>query len=160
MSLVYCIIGGRGGSGPDRERKPERDCLGISVISGIPPLRFGEWSVWCRHVLGRICGSWYIELSGPGGKAAPFENGNWGETVWKFQLSQGPRPLRFGAWSVWCGDLIGRVCVPDILHYWGAEAKRPRSRTATGTRLSGDFSYFRDPAPLGLGRGPFPVGIY
>ena len=48
---------------------------------------------------------------------------------------------------------------PGILNYRGPEEKRPLSRTETGARLSGNSSYLRDPVPLGLGRGPFGVGI-
>ena len=35
--MVYCIVAGQGGSGPDRERKLERDCLEIPALPGRPP---------------------------------------------------------------------------------------------------------------------------
>ena len=54
--------------------------------------RFGLWSVWCRHLLGRACVSMYIELFGGGGKSAPAENGTWNAIFWKFQLFHGPTP--------------------------------------------------------------------
>ena len=94
---------------------------------------------------------WYIALLGGGGKAAPVENGNWNSIVWQFQLFQGPRPLRFGSWSVWRMHLLGRACVSWYIEIFGADAKRTRSSTETGNRLSGNFSYSMGPAPIRFG---------
>ena len=68
----YIELFGAGESGPDRERTPELNCLEIPVISGTPPLSFGSWSVWCRHLLGRACVSWYIALLGGRGGNRPL----------------------------------------------------------------------------------------
>ena len=202
-------------SRPDRERKLERDCLEISAPSGAPPLRFGSRSAWCRHLLGRVCVSWYIALFGVGGKAdpvengnwnptvwkfqlfhghrrlmhglssvrcrhllgrvcvpwyielfwgggkaAPIENGNWNAIVWKFQLFQGPRPLRFGSWSVWCRHLLGRVYVPWYIELFGGGGKAAPIENGNWNSTDWKLQLLQGPRPLGSGRCPFGVGIY
>ena len=148
-------------SGPIENANWARLSGNSSYFRGPAPLRFGSWSVCCRHLLVRVCVAWYIELFGGGWKSAPIENVKWYAIVWKFQLFPGSRPVRFGSWSVWCRHLLGRVFVSWYIElFGGGGGKAARSRTETGTRLSGNSTSPRGPAPLCLVLGPFGVGIY
>ena len=111
VSWYIELFAGGGKAAPSENGNRDAIVWKFQLFHGPRPFRFGSWSVWCRHLLWRVCVSWYIELFGRRGKSPPVENGNWNPTVWKFHLPQAPRPFRFGSRSVWCRDLLGRVCV-------------------------------------------------
>ena len=77
-----------------------------------------------------------------------------------FSSFMGPAPLGLGRGPCGVGIYYGGSVSPGILNYLGGGGNLPLSRTETGTRLSGNSISPRRPAPLGLGRGPFGVGIY
>ena len=90
-----------------------------------------------------VCPDGFIGLLGPCGETGPIEKGNWNSTVWKFQLFRGAyRPQGFWRYRIVVGIYLGGSSPTGLLNYWAPAGKRGRSRTATGTLLTGIFSYF------------------